>query len=111
MSTKRKGNRYRIVLDRDTLIIERVRGAKGDDSGQLPDVVVEELDGEQGLLHAIVSWLRPQRLYTDHSVPDTARLVRACDRLGVKVVLPRLGVPQAKGRAERIRGVRRQVPR
>lgn len=111
MSTRRNANRYRMTLDRDALVIERVCGPKGDESGQLADALVEELDGEQGLLHAIVSWLRPQRLYTDHSVPDTARLLRACDRLGVKVVHPRLGMPQAKGRAERTRGMRRQVSR
>jgi hypothetical protein len=111
MSTKKNGIRYRITVDRDALVIEPVCGPKGDDSGQFPEAVVEELEGQQGLLHAIVSWFRPQRLYTDNSMPNTARLTRACERLGVTVIHPRLGMPQAKGRVERMRGMRRQVSR
>lgn len=111
MRNGRQGYRYRITLDRDALIIDRVCGPHVAESGQVPDAVVEELDGQQGLLHAIVSWLRPQRVYTDKCSPESARLERACERLGIIVIHPSLHRPRAKSRAERVRGVRRQVSR
>lgn len=98
--------RYRITLDRNALIIDRVCDSQGAALVDESDAVVEELDGEQGLLHAIVQWLKPQRVFTDNSNPETVRLVRACERLGITVVRPWAGLPQAKGRVERLRGMR-----
>ena len=99
--------RYRITLDRNALIIDRACDSQGAALGNESDAAVEELDGEQGLLHAIVHWLKPRRVYTDNGSLETARLVRACERLGIAVVQPWAGLPQAKGRVERLRGMRK----
>lgn len=99
--------RYRITLDRNALIIDRVCDSRGAALADASDAVVEELDGEQGLLHAIVDWLKPRRVYTDNGIIETARLVRACERLGIAVEQPWAGLPQARGRVERLRGMRK----
>jgi hypothetical protein len=111
MRNGKSGYRYRMTLDRNTLILERVCGPQQADSGEPPDAVVEELDGQQGLLHAIVSWLKPRRVYTDNCGHDVAQLVRACATLGVAVIAPQPCMPRAKSRAERVRGVRGPVAR
>ena len=98
--------RYRITLDRNALVIDRVCDSQGEALWDESDAVIEELEGEQGLLHAIVQWLQPRRVYTDNGGTETVRLVRACERLGIAVVRPWAGLPQAKGRVERLRGMR-----
>jgi len=98
MTTRKAGYRYRITLDRNTLIIDRVCVRGGEDEWTGSDTVVEELDGEQGLVHAIVSWLRPKRIYTDNCGAESVRLVRACKRLGIVVIRP----SRHKARAERL---------
>jgi hypothetical protein len=102
MKNGKRWDRYRITLDRNTLIIDRVCESRGNDDWAGPGAVVEELDAEQGLLHAIVEWVRPKVVYTDNWGCESVRLVRACERLGIAVIQPSLHAPQAKGRAERL---------
>lgn len=106
MTNGKHGYRYRITLDRNTLIIDRVCGPQGEDESGGPDAVVEELEAEQGLVHAIVSWLRPNVVYTDNHGPESVRLVRACERLGIGVIRPSVHAPQARGRVERLGALR-----
>ena len=103
MSAETRSYRYRITLDRNTLMIDRICAAQGADLQDPADAVVEELDGHAGLLHAIVSWLRPRSVFTDNlCVGESARLERACGRMGIRVIHAPLRLPQGKGRVERM---------
>jgi hypothetical protein len=98
-------------LDRNTLVIDRICVERGDDAPGLPGAVVGELDAEQGLVHAIVEWLRPRVVYTDNWGPESVGLVRACERLGIGVIRPSVHAPQARGKVERLGALRRQASR
>ncbi len=111
MKNGNHGYRYRITLDRNTLVIDRICVERVEDAPGLPGAVVEELDAEQGLVHAIVEWLRPKVVYTDNWGPESVRLVRACERLGIGVIRPSVHAPQARGRVERLAALRRRGAR
>jgi hypothetical protein len=111
MRRDKHGYRYRMTLDRDTPIIGRICGPQDADSGDPPEAVIEQLQAEQGPLHAIVSWRRPQRVYTDNCSHESARLVRACARSGSSVIAPQSCWSRAKSRAESSGGIRWQVSR
>lgn len=111
MKNGKHGQRYRITLDRNTLVIDRICAKRGEDASDLPGAVVEELDAEQGLVHAIVQWLRPKVVYTDNWGPESVRLVGACERLGIGVIRPSPRAPQGKGRGERLAAQRGQASR
>ena len=103
MTADTSGYRYRIRLDRDTLIVDRICARQGAWLEDLPEAVVEQLDGHAGLLHAIVSWLTPNSVHIDNGFGrGSARLAPACARLGITVIQARPELPQGKGRVERM---------
>ena len=87
MNAETRGYRNRITLDRNTLIIDRICAVHGSGLEEPAGALVEELDGRAGLLHAIVSWLRPKNICLDNPIT---------------VNHGRRGLPQSKSRYERI---------